>query len=103
QGVIDGTTIGGYLVVVNSPTIATNSGKAVFRNIKITGPDFDFDGVSDVVDSCPNTPLCTLVDASGCSIDQLAPCDGPASGGTWKNHGQYTAAVAQAVAEFLTQ
>ena len=103
QGVIDGTTIGGYLAVVNSPTIATNSGKAVFQNIKITGPDFDFDGVADDVDACPNTPLCTPVDASGCSIDQLAPCDGPASGGAWKNHGQYVSAVAQAVGEFLAQ
>jgi len=102
-GVIDGTSIGGYLQIVNSPTITTNSGTAVFQNIKITGPDFDFDGVPDDVDACPNTPLCTLVDASGCSIDQLAPCAGPASGGDWKNHGQYTAAVAQAAEQFLAQ
>ena len=102
-GVIDGTSIGGYLQIVNSPTIATNSGTAVFQNIKITGPDSDFDGVPDDVDTCANTPLCTLVDASGCSIDQLAPCAGPASGGTWKNHGQYLSAVAQATEQFLAQ
>src|SRR5258708_3265076 len=35
QGVIDGTSIGGYLQIVNSSTIATNSGKAVFQNIEI--------------------------------------------------------------------
>ena len=104
-GVIDGTSIGGYLQIVNSPTITTNSGTAVFQNIKITGPDFDFDGVPDDVDTCANTPLCTLVDANGCSIDQLAPCAGPAfdNGGGWKNHGQYTAAVAQAAEQFLAQ
>lgn len=102
-GVIDGTSIGGYLQIVNSPTIATNSGEAVFQNIKISAPDQDFDGVPDSLDACPNTPPCTIVDANGCSIDQLAPCDGPASGGTWKNHGQYIAAVAQAAEEFLAQ
>src|SRR6266478_258560 len=103
QGVIDGTSIGGYLQIEKSATIATNSGKAVFQNIEIGGADQDFDGVPDALDACPNTPPCTLVDATGCSIDQLAPCDGPASGGTWKNHGQYVSAVAQAVNEFLAE
>src|SRR6266516_6211432 len=102
-GVIDGTSIGGYLQIVNSPTIATNSGTAVFTNIKIGAADQDFDGVPDSLDTCPNTPPCSVVDADGCSIDQLAPCEGPASGGTWKNHGQYVSAVAQAASEFLAQ
>jgi hypothetical protein len=101
-GVIDGTSIGGYLQIVNSPTIATNSGTAVFQNIKIGAADSDFDGVPDSVDACPNTPPCTVVDASGCSLDQLAPCEGPGGAG-WKNHGQYVAALAQAVNEFLAQ
>jgi hypothetical protein len=43
------------------------------------------------------------VDANGCSIDQLAPCAGPASGGTWKNHGQYVSTVAQAAESFVAQ
>jgi hypothetical protein len=103
QGVIAGTSIGGYLQIVNSPTIATNSGTAVFQNIRIGPPDQDFDGVPDSADACPNTPLCSIVDGNGCSIDQLAPCDGPASGGTWKNHGQYVSSVAKAVNEFLAQ
>ncbi len=102
-GVINNTTIGGYFQIVNSATIATNSGSAVFQNINIGPPDQDFDGVPDSVDACPDTPLCTVVDAQGCSIDQLAPCAGPASGGTWKNHGQYVAAVAQAAVQFLSQ
>jgi hypothetical protein len=103
QGVIDGTSIGGYFQIVNSPTIATNNGKAVFENIKIGPPDRDFDGVPDAADACPNTPPCSIVDANGCSLDQLAPCDGPPSGGEWKNHGQYVAAVAKAAEEFLAQ
>src|SRR6516162_2825060 len=58
QGVIAGTTIGGYFQIVNSPTVATNSGKASFQNIKIGPPDQDFDGVPDSADACPNTPPC---------------------------------------------
>src|SRR6266511_3106283 len=65
--------------------------------------DEDTDGVADSLDQCAGTPAGALVDATGCSIDQLAPCSGPASGGTWKNHGQYVSAVAQAVEEFVAQ
>ena len=103
QGIIDGSTLGGYLQIVNSPTIPTNSGAAVFQNISIGLVDMDGDGVPDALDTCPNTPLCTIVDSQGCSLDQLAPCEGPASGGAWKNHGQYLAAVAQAAEKFLAE
>jgi hypothetical protein len=103
KGVIDGTSIGGYIQLPNAPTIPTNNGVAVFQDIKITPPDSDFDGVPDDVDLCPNTPLCTLVDANGCSIEQLAPCEGPASGGTWKNHGEYVSSVAHAVNKFVAE
>lgn len=65
--------------------------------------DEDGDGVPDSVDLCPGTPAGEIVDANGCSIDQLAPCSGPASGGTWKNHGQFVSTVAQAVEAFLAQ
>jgi hypothetical protein len=103
QGIIDNSTLGGYFQIVNSPTISTNSGSAVFQNITITATDLDGDGVPDALDACPNTPLCTIVDGNGCSLDQLAPCAGPASGGDWKNHGQYMSAVAQALEQFLAQ
>ncbi len=33
--------------------------------------DSDLDGVDDVVDKCPNTPITDLVDANGCSIKSL--------------------------------
>jgi hypothetical protein len=65
--------------------------------------DADGDGVGDSLDQCPGTPPGEIVDANGCSIDQLAPCSGPASGGTWKNHGQYVSTVAHAVQAFLEQ
>ena len=65
--------------------------------------DEDGDGVGDSLDQCPGTPAGAIVDADGCSIEQLAPCSGPASGGAWKNHGQYVSAVAQAAEAFLAQ
>jgi hypothetical protein len=65
--------------------------------------DADGDGVADSLDLCPGTPAGALVDANGCSIDQIAPCSGPASGGAWKNHGQYVSAVARAAEAFLAQ
>jgi hypothetical protein len=65
--------------------------------------DEDGDGVPDSKDQCPGTPAGSLVDADGCSIDQLAPCSGPASGGSWKNHGQYVSSVAHVVQEFVAQ
>ncbi|NPA59905.1 MAG: DUF3187 domain-containing protein [Epsilonproteobacteria bacterium] len=33
--------------------------------------DFDMDGVEDVKDSCPNTPMSDLVDINGCTIKSL--------------------------------
>jgi hypothetical protein len=65
--------------------------------------DADGDGVADSSDLCPGTPAGSIVDANGCSIEQIAPCSGPASGGTWKNHGQYVSAVSQAAEAFLAQ
>jgi hypothetical protein len=63
--------------------------------------DADGDGIPDSLDQCPGTPAGEIVDAEGCSIDQLAPCSGPASGGEWKNHGQYVATVVRVVEKFL--
>ena len=100
QGIIDNSTLGGYLQIVNAPSVPTNSGTAVYQNIKIGPPDQDFDGVPDAVDLCPNTPPCTIVNAEGCSIEQLVPCAGPATGGAWKNHGAYVSAIAHVTKAF---
>jgi len=65
--------------------------------------DADADGVPDAQDACPDTAADAIVDAQGCSIDQLVPCDGPASGGTWKNHGEYVSTFSHVVSEFVAQ
>jgi hypothetical protein len=98
QGIIDNSTLGGYFQIVNDSANPSNSGSAAFENITIGPIDLDGDGVPDVADECPNTPLCTVVNSRGCSIDQLAPCEGP-----WRNHGQYVSAVARAASEFLAE
>jgi hypothetical protein len=36
-------------------------------------------------------------------IEELVPCSGPASGGTWKNHGQYVSAIAHVSQMFVKQ
>jgi hypothetical protein len=36
-------------------------------------------------------------------VNELVPCSGPASGGTWKNHGEYVSSVAHAVQSLANQ
>jgi hypothetical protein len=62
--------------------------------------DRDRDGVPDDIDECPDTSAGAVVDQHGCSIDQLVPCAGPVSGGTWKNHAKYVGAVAETAKAF---
>jgi hypothetical protein len=57
--------------------------------------DTDDDGVIDECDKCPETPVDEIVNMSGCSIDQLVPCDG-----NWKNHGKYVSASAKMLKKF---
>lgn len=83
QGIIDGSTLGGYLQIVNAPSVPTNSGIAVFQDIKIGPPDQDFDGVPDAVDQCPETPPCAIVDASGCFALGAACTSGTECGSTF--------------------
>ena len=65
--------------------------------------DQDNDGVPDSVDQCPDTPADSVVNANGCSLDQLVPCAGPITGGTWKNHGEYVSTFTQTVKQFIAQ
>ena len=82
--------------------IPIGGGSSNFLALDITAavPDFDHDGVPDDLDECPGTPAVAVVDAHGCSISQLAPCEGPELGRQWKNHNQYVLAVARAAATF---
>lgn len=63
--------------------------------------DSDGDGVPDCRDQCPNTPASAIVNAHGCSIQQLVPCEGPRAGGVWANHGRYVSRVTRAAENFF--
>ncbi len=58
--------------------------------------DGDSDGVPDDVDACANTASGAVVDAAGCSIAQICPCDD-----AWKNKGAYQSCVAKASDAFV--
>lgn len=83
-------------------SIAPVNGGLFVARLSITAAlDSDGDGVPDESDQCPNTAAGAIVDAHGCSIDQLVPCAGPVSGGTWNNHGRYVSTVVKTAARFL--
>lgn len=60
--------------------------------------DADGDGVEDAADACRGTAPGAVVDAAGCSLDDLCPCVAPAA---WRNHGAYVSCVAHAAEGFL--
>jgi len=98
------TKEGGFIVGLASASGADGNkttpayGDFDFWAVKL-GPerptDADNDGISDDHDNCPDTPQGTIVNAHGCSIEQLASC-----AGSWENHGQYVRAIVQATARF---
>ena len=58
--------------------------------------DADADGVCGDVDACLGTSEGDVVDADGCSIAQLCPCDSD-----WNNHGGYVSCVSQLADDFV--
>jgi dipeptidyl aminopeptidase/acylaminoacyl peptidase len=58
--------------------------------------DLDGDGVIDAADACVPTRTGAVVNADGCSIEDLVPCDSP-----WKNHGAYVSMIVKTAKEFL--
>jgi hypothetical protein len=67
---------------------------------QVPAPDSDGDGITNARDDCPNTAPGAPVNATGCSIDQLVPCAGPASGGIWRNRGHFLAARLRVIQQF---
>lgn len=60
--------------------------------------DNDNDGLNDGIDQCLDTPAGAVVNAEGCGIADLCPCDSE-----WKNHGAYVRCNARASNAFLDE
>ena len=60
------------------------NGLQLLRIDPTSDADADADGVPDTVDQCPDTPPGTVVNAHGCSLAQLCPCDGG-----WRSRAEY--------------
>jgi hypothetical protein len=58
--------------------------------------DLDGDGVNDAGDACVPSPVGDPVDATGCAVVELCPCDN-----NWKNHGAYVKCVAHTANDFV--
>ena len=61
----------------------------------ILNTDEDDDDIADEHDLCAGTAQGDVVDATGCSVPQICPCDG------FTNHGQYVSCVADTANEFV--
>jgi hypothetical protein len=88
-----------FIYIGGSSSTVTET--ATLRLSPLSVLDTDGDGVPDSEDVCPDTPAGANVDAQGCSIDQLVPCAGPRTGGTWRNQGEYVSAVTRTAEAFL--
>jgi hypothetical protein len=58
--------------------------------------DRDGDGVGDACDQGPDTRVGAPVTRSGCSVEQLCPCDATRTGERWPSQAAYLRCVAQA-------
>ena len=76
-------------------------GQETISGVVLAPADKDGDGVLDYKDQCPDTALGSVVTEHGCSLEQLVPCAGPTTGGRWRNHGAYLAAVKATARSFF--
>jgi hypothetical protein len=69
----------------------------------VCDPDADNDGVTNESDICAGTSYVAMVDLyTGCSLDQLCPCDGPrGSTESWLNNGKYLSCIAKTTESFV--
>jgi hypothetical protein len=99
----DGVTDG-----VDNCGLVPNPDQADFDNDgkgDVCDNDLDGDGALGNDDACQFTPVGALVEpATGCSIPQLCPCEGPrGSSEPWTNHGKYVSCATKAANGFLDQ
>ncbi|MDN5871848.1 MAG: hypothetical protein L0H73_14145 [Nitrococcus sp.] len=66
------------------------------RTASVPKDDKDKDGVIGAADACVPTPAGQVVNAEGCSVADLCPCDN-----AWKNHGKYVSCVTHAGNNFV--
>jgi hypothetical protein len=101
---LEQTPDGGFLLAgesvsgVNGNKTRPNSGSMDFWVVKLfseSPDDCDRDGVPNNRDLCPDTAMGDAVNADGCSIAQLCPCEGP-----WRNHAEYVRCVQETSAQF---
>jgi hypothetical protein len=71
------------------------SGLTIFSG-PIEPVDSDGDGAPDYLDQCPSTPSGAIVNADGCSIEQLCPRDGP-----WRSQVEYLRHLRAVTLSFL--
>ncbi len=86
----DGDTNGYWGVILDDVTVVMAE----------SSRDDDNDGVANSADLCAAS-VGTLVNAEGCAIAQLCPCSGPATGGSWRNHGAYVSCTARTAGAFV--
>src|SRR5262245_3591987 len=85
KGLIDGLSVIAFRIY----------GRDCAVTARIVVLDTDCDGVLDLHVLCPGHPAGSLVNSDGCSIDQLAPCDGD-----WRNHGEFVRYFHKITSEF---
>jgi len=84
------------LLYVNVTSSVYPSGEVRGQICPLTAnADCDYDGVPNGRDGCPETPPGVPVDATGCSIAELVPCNGP-----WKDHKEYVKAFRETAMRF---
>jgi hypothetical protein len=93
-----GLSTGNFLwLSAPGPPLFTDDRQSWIRNDNLA-PDWSRIG-TDITGQGPLNASFSLSGVTGAEsiIDLLVPCSGPATGGTWKNHGQYVSSVAHAV------
>jgi hypothetical protein len=99
-----GLSTGNFLwLSAPGPPLFTGDLQSWIRNDNLA-PDWSRIG-TDITGQGPLNASFSLSGVTGAQsiIDLLVPCSGPASGGTWKNHGQYVSSVAHAAQSLANQ
>lgn len=94
-------SLSGNLIVGGAKNGNLRHGAAYTFSYTAIQSDSDSDGVPDGADECNATPAGAVVDASGCAIPQLCPCEAPVGSVCgWQNHTAYVKCVRVAAQSF---